>query len=95
MTMNDEELALDADYIADHLTRWFTHKNGGILVDFTVVWMGVEDAQHGVVISWTGGPSAQEVKDWGIAAGLLTGDMAFVLCDRRDGDVAGLRDVRG
>jgi hypothetical protein len=78
-----DNVAMDAQYIADSLTRWFTHKNGGILVDFTAAWVK-ENGRWGVIISWVGGPSEKEVKDWAILAGVLTGDMAFAHCHRSD-----------
>ena len=40
---DEDDVAMDAQYIADHLTRWF-------LVDFAVAWV-VEDGRHGINIT--------------------------------------------
>jgi hypothetical protein len=74
----DEDVAMDSEYVANHLTRWF-------LVDFTVAWVE-EDGRYGINITWVDGPSEKQVTDFAIAAGLATGDMSFVHCDRRNGE---------
>jgi hypothetical protein len=78
MPLEDEDVAMEPEYVANHLTRWF-------LVDFTVAWVEKE-GRSGINITWFDGPSEKQVKDFAIAAGLATGDMAFVHCDRRNGE---------